>query len=151
MKRYAACRDNGKPMGSPEWCLAVLRGVVIGSGIDVWPARWTAQVPLVASMFGVTLPSYQQLASGTGPSPVDPTPAPTPPPPEPEPTPTPDPQPEPPPDVPPTPPPPIVPPDPPPPLPAPIVAPPSGAFAILVQLVKMMLEVIARVLGKNPS
>lgn len=151
VKRYAASRSNGHAFGSPEWCLAVLRGVIAGSGIDVWPARWKAKRPLVKSMFGVTLPSYTQLANGTWDPPLpaddDPEPAPVPtptPPPEPEPAPVPSPVPEPEPLPEPTPPP------PPPPDPAPIVvAPPSGAFATLVQLVKMMMEVIARVLGRR--
>lgn len=151
VKRYAACRSNGNAFGSPEWCLAVLRGVIIGSGIDVWPARWKAKRPLVKNMFGVTLPSYTELANGTWgpPLPADDEPAPTPVPipiptptpepiPEPEPTPTPEPEPLPEPTPPPS-----------PPDPTPIVVPPSGAFATLVQLVKMMMEVIARVLGRR--
>lgn len=149
VKRYAACRSNGHAFGTSEWCLAVLRGVVIGSGIDVWPARWVAKRSLVKSMFGVTLPTYMQLANGVWdpPAPADnepallPIPQPTPEPEpvpesEPLPTPIPDPLPDP------------VPP-PPEPSPAPIVAPLSGAFATLIQLVKMMIEVIARVLGRR--
>jgi hypothetical protein len=151
VKRYAACRSNGLPFGSPEWCLAVLHGVVVGAGIDVWPARWVAERALVKRMFGVTLPTYVQLTSGVWDPPLpaeDPTPAP--PQPAPDPTPKPDPHPTPPEPtpIPPTPDPPPLPPNPGP-LPAPIVAPASGAFAILVQLVKMMMEVIARVLGKT--
>lgn len=148
VKRYAACRSNGKAFGSPEWCLAVLRGVVVGSGIDVWPARWVAERPLVKSMFGVTLPTYAQLVNGVwdAPAPADGAPTPIPEP-QPDPQPTPDPIPA-PPEPDPLPPPPL--PDPPP-TPTPIVVPPSGAFATLVQLVKMMLEVIARVLGKRSS
>ena len=144
VKRYAACRSNGHAFGTPEWCLAVMRGVIVGSGIDVWPARWPAKRPLVKSMFGVTLPTYSQLASGKWdpPQPADdaepaPAPAPNPEPnPEPEPTPIPPLEPE---------------PTPPPfdPTPAPIVTPPSGSFAILIQLIKMMMEVIARVLGRR--
>jgi hypothetical protein len=64
VKRYAACRSNGKSFGTPEWCLSVLRGVIIGSGIDVWPARWVAKQPLIKKLFGVSLPSYNQLSSG---------------------------------------------------------------------------------------
>jgi hypothetical protein len=148
VRRYAACRSNGNQFGSPEWCLAVLRGVVIGAGIDVWPARWVAERSLVKRMFGVTLPTYVQLTSGVWdpPQPADGMPLPVPTPdPEPEPEPIPEPEPVPPEPVPD----PIQPPQPDPgPLPAPIVAPASGAFAILVQLVKMMMEVIARVFGK---
>lgn len=142
VKRYAACRSNGLTFGTPGWCLAVLRGVVVGAGVDVWPARWVAERALAKRMFGVTLPTYIQLTSGVWdpPQPADdstPVPAPEPEPPAPEPTPDPEP---------PEPPPPQPTPD-----PAPIVIPPSGAFAILVQLVKMMMEVIARVLGKRSS
>jgi hypothetical protein len=153
VKRYAACRSNGLTFGTPEWCLAVLRGVVIGSGIDVWPARWVAERTLVKRMFGVSLPTYVQLTNGVW-DPPQPADDPTPAPPTPDPQPEPDPQPIPPEPVPvpPEPLPPAPPPQPDPgPLPAPIVAPASGAFAILVQLVKMMMEVIARVLGKRSS
>jgi len=146
VKRYAACRSNGLTFGTPEWCLAVLRGVVIGAGIDVWPARWVAERALVKRMFGVTIPTYVQLTSGVWdpPQPADdPVVSPSPDPPSPDPSPDP---------IPPEPPPTPQPPQPDPgPLPAPIVVPPSGAFAILVQFVKMMMEVIARVLGNRTS
>jgi hypothetical protein len=158
VKRYAACRSNGHAFGTPEWCLAVLRGVIVGAGIDVWPTRWVAKRPLVKNMFGVTLPTYSQLANGTWPPPLpaddEPVPAPIPTPepvpeplPEPVPMPVPDPVPDPVPVPEPLPQP--VPVPPPTPDPAPIVVPPFGAFATLVQLVKMMMEVIARVLGRR--
>ena len=148
VKMYDVAKSNGKEKFSPEWCLEVLRHVVVNGNIDVWKARWGVKLPFVKKAFGVTLPTYAQLVARAWDSsslivdPTDPpTPAPAPPspsptsepiptPPEPEPKPLPTPRPEP---VPPT----------------PLVVPPSGAFAILVQLVKMMMEVIARVLGKR--
>jgi hypothetical protein len=64
VKRYAMHRDNPEPFGTPKWCLNVMRGIVIGAGIDVWPARWIAKRNLVERMFGVKLPTYQQLNAG---------------------------------------------------------------------------------------
>jgi hypothetical protein len=156
VKRYAACRSNGSTFGTPEWCLAVLRGVVIGAGIDVWPARWVAERDLVKKMFGVVVPTYAQLTSGVWdpPGPADESPVPPPPAPEPEPvSPEPDPSPPDPDPVQPEPDPVPGPPLPEPmPEPSPIIVPAaSGAFAVLVQLVKIMLEVIARVLGNRTS
>lgn len=60
VKRYALARNNKHKFGSPEWCLTVLRTVVT-AGIDVWPARWGAKLPLIKSLFGVTLPKYNEL------------------------------------------------------------------------------------------
>ena len=65
VNRYASFRGNSKVFKSPEWCLAVLRSTIGTAGVDVWPARWAAKIPLVKKMFGVTLPSWNQLVKGT--------------------------------------------------------------------------------------
>lgn len=70
--RYANVRNNGA-YGTPEWCLRVLRGVVVGAGIDVWPARWKAKISLVEKMFDVTLPTYAELVAGSWSTPEEPT------------------------------------------------------------------------------
>ena len=72
VKRYATHRNNKNSFGTPEWCLAVLRGVIT-NGLDVWPARWRNKTVHVKRMFGVTLPSYEQLVSGkwSPPAPAD--------------------------------------------------------------------------------
>lgn len=73
VKRYAAVRNNKHEKYSAKWCLAVLRGVVIGGGIDVWPTRWEANRNLTERLFGVTIPTYKELSLGVWPEPSEPT------------------------------------------------------------------------------
>jgi hypothetical protein len=61
--RYKTARNSASLKYSPEWCLDVLRGVIVDSGVDVWKARWPASVPLVERAFGVKLPTYAQLVA----------------------------------------------------------------------------------------
>lgn len=146
VKRYESAKNNGRTKFSPEWCLEVLRGVVVDGGIDVWKARWPAKMPLVERAFGVKLPTYAQLsarawaANQPTPSPdptpivedVTPTPAPVP---VPEPSqPTPDPAP-------------LEPP--PPPEPKIVVRPNGGLVELIVSFVKLIAEALSRALGRG--
>ena len=72
-KMYDSGRINGKEKYSPEWCITLLRYVVVNGGVDVWRARWPAKAPLVERAFGVKLPSYQQLVAGSWPALAEPT------------------------------------------------------------------------------
>ncbi len=141
VKQYDAVRSNTNERFSPEWCLEVLHGVVVNGGVDVWRARWAANMPVVERAFGVKLPSYAQLVARSWVA-VAPTPAPAP-----EPAPTPDP---------PAvvdPPAPIVPPDPEPPSPAPEPAPnpspPLGGLSLLLNFIKTIMEVVSRAFGRR--
>lgn len=140
VKRYESVKNNGKTRFSPEWCLEVLRGVVVDGGVDVWRARWGAKMPLVERAFGVKLPTYAQLVARSWivnvppPTPVpDPTPEPTPAPVVDPLTPVDPPTPEPTPD------------------PAPIVVAPSsrGIFDVLMMFVKLLMEVVSRAFSKR--
>lgn len=142
VKMYDAARNNGKTKFSPEWCLHVLRHVVMNGGIDVWRSRWGAKLPYIEAAFNVKFPTYTQLAAGVW-SIVEPAPTPEPEPvveetqPEPEPTPVePEPAPEPPPA--------------PEPEPAPLVVPQTPQWVtIVLSFVKVLIEVLARALGKR--
>lgn len=151
VKMYDAARNNGKTKFSAEWCLQVLRHVVMNGGIDVWKSRWGAKLPYIEAAFGVKFPTYAQLASGTWTItvPIVPTPEPAsepepesdpvveesePAPVEPEPTPEPTPKPEPVPE----------------PVPAPLVVPQAPQWVtIVLSFVKVLIEVLARALGKR--
>lgn len=63
VKRYEIAKNNSKSKFSPDWCLEVLRDVVVNGGIDVWKARWSAKMPLVERAFGVKLPTYAGLVA----------------------------------------------------------------------------------------
>ncbi len=63
VKMYDSGKANGKAKFSPEWCLELLRHVVLNGGIDVWKSRWGAKLPFVEKAFGVKLPTYAQLAA----------------------------------------------------------------------------------------
>jgi len=147
VKRYETAKNNGKPKFSPDWCLEVLRGIVVDGGVDVWKARWGAKMPLVERAFGVKLPTYAGLVARSW---QVASPAPTPPPlpvvVEPAPDlqpwvvledPTPDPVPVPTPPVPPTPPAPIV-----------VVRENKGIVEVVMAFVKIIAEVIARAFGR---
>lgn len=156
VKMYDAARNNGKEKLSAEWCLHVLRHVIVNGGIDVWKSRWGTKLPYIEAAFGVKFPSYNQLISGTwtitkpapppepvvepepiveepAPAPVEPEPVLEPEPnlePQPEPTPDPEPVPE--------------------PGPAPLVVPQTPHWVtIVLTFVKVLIEVLARALGKR--
>lgn len=156
VKRYDVAKNNAHAKLSPEWCLEVLRGVVVDGGIDVWKARWGAKMPLVERAFGVKLPTYANLAARAWGGLPPPIPAPAPPP------------------VAPTPPTPPTPPDPPavvvedapqpvdPPAPEPDPAPPApppdpsivvrsngGALELIMNFVRLIMEIIARAMGRR--
>lgn len=144
VKMYDSGRVNSYPQFSPEWCLELLRHVVVNGGVDVWRARWSAKVPYVEKAFGVKLPTYNQLVNRAWVAPTPPLPLPTPPVVDPQPEPTPEPTPEPQPQ--PTP----LPPEPNP--QPPVVVDPSGwskMFELALTFVRMFMEVFARVLGKR--
>ena len=132
VKRYDVARGNRHAKLSPEWCLEVLRGVVVDGGIDVWRARWGAKIPLVERAFGVKLPTYAQLVARAW----NGLPPPLPPPPAPEPLPLPEP--------------PVVVEDAaPPPEPNIVVRQNGGIVELVMTFVKLIVEVIARALGKR--
>jgi len=151
VKMYDAARNNGKEKFSPEWCLEVLRYVVVNGNIDVWRSRWGAKLKYIEAAFGVKFPSYAQLVQRMWkieppltpePEPVPepepepiPEPTPTPEPVEPEPTPEPEPEP--------------TPVDPPEPNPAPIVPSDGGLLNVVLTFVKVLIEIFARAFGKR--
>lgn len=63
VKKYSEARTNGYPVYSDEWCLQVLKGVVAGSTVKVWPARWSTKRELVKSMWGIQLPTWNEINS----------------------------------------------------------------------------------------
>jgi hypothetical protein len=63
VKQYDVVRSNASEKLSPDWCLEVLHGVVVNGGVDVWRARWAANMPVVERAFGVKLPTYAQLVA----------------------------------------------------------------------------------------
>ncbi len=150
VKRYDAVKNNAHAKLSPEWCLEVLRGVVVDGGVDVWKARWAAKMPLVERAFGVKLPTFANLAARVWGGLPPPVPTPAPPPPAPTPP------------TPPDPPvpvvedaPPFVPPAPepappaPPPDPSIVVRPNGGAVELIMSFVRLIVEVIARAMGRR--
>ena len=144
VKMYDAARNNGKQKFSPEWCLEVLRHVVVNGNIDVWKSRWGAKLPYIEAAFGVKFPKYADLVNRAWTIAPPPEPAPIPEPqPEPEPTPV-EPEPLPEPEPAPT-------PDP---EPAPLVVPPTPeglpiVLNIVLAFVKVLVEVLGRVLGRR--
>ena len=65
VKHYDIGKNNKHPKLTLEWCYEVLREIVIGGGVDVWKARWSAKKPYVDSMFQVSLPTYNELLNRT--------------------------------------------------------------------------------------
>lgn len=108
----AAVAELQSPKWSPDWCTGVLKKLVFGSGIGIWPVRYNGIRPVLEKLWGVSLPkTAKDLAAWQ------------------EPVPTPAPEPEPPaPPAPPVPEPPVPAPEPPtvPPEPDPKVEPPAG-------------------------
>lgn len=145
VKAYDGGRTNRHLKFSPEWCLELLRHIVVGNGLDVWRSRWGAKLPFIESAFGVKLPKYNALVerawkveeptpwpiSEPEPEPIvepEPTPDPTP---DPQPVPEPTPEPE---------------PTPVEPEPAPLVVPPMGNawFDIVLTFMRVLIEILTR-------
>ncbi len=141
VKMYDGARNNGKEKFSPEWCLEVLRHVVVNGNIDVWKARWGAKLPLVETAFGVKLPTYKELVARQWK--VE---EPSPPAPEPEPIPDPAPIPEPTPVEPPVP---VAPEPTPAPTPDLIVPVNNGWVGVVLAFAKVFVEILARAFGKR--
>lgn len=63
VKRYNDARTNSHAIYTDAWCLHVLRAIVVGSNIKVWPARWSTKRDLVKSMWGIQLPTWNEISS----------------------------------------------------------------------------------------
>lgn len=63
VKRYNDARANPYTIYTDAWCLHILRSVVVGSNIKVWPARWSTKRDLVKSMWGIQLPTWSEISS----------------------------------------------------------------------------------------
>jgi len=70
VKQYDIGKKNSHEKFSEQWCYEVLREIVVGGGVDVWKARWSAKKPYVDTMFHVSLPTYNELLNRTWPKPI---------------------------------------------------------------------------------
>lgn len=145
----AAVAELQSPKWSPDWCTGVLKKLVFGSGIGIWPVRYNGIRPVLERLWGISLPkTAKDLATWQEPVPVPPSvaepPVPSVPPvPEP-PTPTLKP-----PTVPPVPDPkaepyPVPDPSPGPIISAPLAGPPKGILGFLLRLLQTIFSVFAR-------
>lgn len=44
------------PKWSDEWCLDVMHGLAVTSGVKIWPARYNAKRPVLERLFNIVLP-----------------------------------------------------------------------------------------------
>ncbi len=63
-RKYETAAKNSKnEMFSPQWCLDVLYELVVVAQVKLWTHRYTAQREAAEKLFGVQLPTVQELIS----------------------------------------------------------------------------------------
>lgn len=71
MRRVDAFLSRTKePAWSPIWCLEMLRSVAVEGGINIWSDRYKSQIAATKAIFGIELPSWNDLAARRWTSPL---------------------------------------------------------------------------------
>lgn len=67
----AAVAELQSPKWSPNWCIGVLKKLVFGSGIGIWPVRYNCIRPVLEKLWNVSLPkTAKDLAAWQEPEPT---------------------------------------------------------------------------------